>query len=463
MNQPLFTLQQAAGWIPGAKLVGQGSTDVLRVHTDSRSIAPGDLFVALKGETFDGHDFLGHLKALGVQAALAEHGLSQAELQGLIVSDSRLALGQLAQGHRASLPLHQLIAVTGSNGKTTVTQMLASILREHCGDAASWTQGNFNNEIGVPLTLLRLRPHHRCAVIEMGMNHPGEIQQLARWAQPTVALVNNAQREHQEFMHSIKAVAQENGSVLTALPIDGVAVFPAADEHSALWRELANGRRCLTFGDRGDVRLSRAKSLISGWQVALCGSFIEGEIAFELDVPGRHNLENAMAAATCALAAGVSSAAIVRGLGQFQPVSGRSQVIRLQRQQKTLTLVDDTYNANPDSVRAAIDVLVQLPAPHLLILGDMGEVGDQGPQFHTEVGSYASQRGIEHVLTHGTMAALAAKAHGRAHHHDDLGDLCREANQLCERVSSILVKGSRFMKMERVVQHLKQTQESTTC
>jgi UDP-N-acetylmuramoyl-tripeptide--D-alanyl-D-alanine ligase len=463
MNQTLFTLQQAAAWIPGATVVGQGTTAVRRVHTDSRTLEPGDLFVALKGEKFDGHDFLGQLKALGVQTALADHGLVEAGLQGLNVVDTRLALGRLAQGWRASLPLQQLIAVTGSNGKTTVTQMLASILREHCGDAASWTQGNFNNDIGVPLTLLRLRRHHQCAVIELGMNHPGEIQHLARWAQPTVALVNNAQREHQEFMHTIRAVAQENGAVLAALPAHGVAVFPAADEHTALWRELANGRRCLTFGDRGAVRLARAESLSSGWQAALCGSMIEGEIAFELNMPGRHNLQNAMAAATCALAAGIDLQAIARGLSGFQPVSGRSQAMSLQRQQKTLTLVDDTYNANPDSVRAAIDVLAQLPAPQLLIFGDMGEVGDQGPQFHAEVGRYACQRGIEHVLTHGALAALAAQAHGNAHHHDDLGDLCREADQLFERVSSILVKGSRFMKMERVVQYLKQTQEKTTC
>jgi UDP-N-acetylmuramyl pentapeptide synthase len=295
------------------------------------------------------------------------------------------------------------------------------------------------------------------------MNHPGEIERLARWAQPTVALVNNAQREHQEFMHSVRAVAQENGSVLQALPEHGVAVFPESDEHTALWRDLANGRRCLTFGERGDVRWARAESLTSGWRAALCGSLIEGEIAFELAMPGRHNLQNAMAAATCALAAGIQADAIVRGLAEFEPVSGRSQALSLQRHQRTLTLVDDTYNANPDSVRAAIDVLAQLPAPQLLILGDMGEVGDQGPQFHAEVGRYAKQRGIEHVLTHGALAVVSAQAHGGAHHHDDLDDLCREADQLCQRVSSILVKGSRFMKMERVVQHLKPTQENTTC
>ena len=463
MNQALFTLLQACAWIPGSSLVGQGSTAVHRVHSDSRSLKSGDLFVALKGEKFDGHDFLKQLKALGVYAAMAEHGLSEHGLNGLIVANTRVALGQLAQGYRACLPLQQLIAVTGSNGKTTVTQMLASILREHCGAAASWTQGNFNNEIGVPLTLLRLREHHQCAVIELGMNHPGEIEQLAQWAQPTVALVNNAQREHQEFMHTVQAVAQENGAVLSALPSHGVAVFPADDEHTALWRALAKGRRCMTFGERGDVRLAHAKSQISGWQAALHGSMIEGELAFELAMPGRHNLHNAMAAATCALAAGISGAAIAQGLRAFEPVSGRSQALRLQLQHKSLTLVDDTYNANPDSVRAAIDVLAQLPAPQLLILGDMGEVGDQGPQFHAEVGSYAQQQGIEHVLTHGGMAALAAQAHGGAHHHDDLDDLCREADQLCQQVSSILVKGSRFMKMERVVQHLKQTQENTPC
>jgi UDP-N-acetylmuramoyl-tripeptide--D-alanyl-D-alanine ligase len=463
MTTSLFTLDQAATWMDGSRVVGQGTSSVTRVHTDSRSLQAGDLFVALKGDTFDGHDFLNQLKAKGVNLAMAEHGLEQAGLQGLQVSDTRQALGQLAQGWRKYLPLQQLIAVTGSNGKTTVTQMLASILRAHAGEASLSTQGNFNNDIGVPLTLLRLRLQHRCAVLELGMNHPGEIEQLAAWAQPTVALVNNAQREHQEFMQSVRAVALENGAVLQALSATGVAVFPADDEHTPLWRELAGQRRTLTFGEQGDVRLVQNRASALGWQAVLGGPALQGEWAIELTVPGAHNLRNAMAATACALAAGVPMQHVVLGLSQFQPVAGRSHATVLKVRDKTLTLVDDTYNANPDSVRAAIDVLSQLAAPHMLILGDMGEVGDQGPEFHAEVGRYARERGIAHLLTHGTLAALSAQAHGQAHHHDSFEGLCQEAERLCASVSSVLIKGSRFMKMERVVRHLQTNREKTTC
>ena len=463
MSDGLFTLDQAASWIEGARVVGAGHSPVARVHTDSRSLKPGDLFVALKGEHFDGHAFLGQLSALGVQCAMAEHGLEAAGLQGLQVPNTRKALGQLAQGWRRSLPLKHLLAVTGSNGKTTVTQMLASILRAQDGDASLSTQGNFNNDIGVPLTLLRLRPSHRCAVLELGMNHPGEIQQLAQWAQPTVALVNNAQREHQEFMQSVRAVALENGAVLDALPRDGVAVFAADDPHTPLWRELAGTRKTLTFGATGDVQVTQQQATPLGWQATLGGPAVSDEFKIELAMPGEHNLRNAMAASACALAAGVSPANIVQGLARFQPVAGRSHAMVVQRHGKPITLVDDTYNANPDSVRAAIDVLAQLPGPQLLILGDMGEVGDQGPEFHREVGRYAQTRGIRHVLTHGTLAALTAQAHGSAHHHDSFEDLCQEAQRLCDGVGSVLIKGSRFMKMERVVQRLQQDQEKTTC
>jgi UDP-N-acetylmuramoyl-tripeptide--D-alanyl-D-alanine ligase len=462
MSTLLFTLEQAAAWVEGARVVGDGQTPVVRVHTDSRSLQPGDLFVALRGERFDGHDYLAQLKGMGVQAAMAEQGLSEAGLSGLLVPDTRLALGQLAQGWRRQLRL-SLIAVTGSNGKTTVTQSQASVLHAYCGDAALSTQGNFNNDIGVPLTLLRLRKQHRMAVLELGMNHPGEIARLAAMAQATVALVNNAQREHQEFMHSVRAVALENGAVLQSLPADGVAVFPADDEHTGLWRELAAGRRTIQFGAGGDVRLGQVTHGESGLKVQLTGPALPQDLHFEWALPGEHNLRNAMAVTACALAAGIPTQAIAMGLTRFRPVAGRSHAQTLMLGGRKLTLVDDTYNANPDSVRAAIDVLAGLPGPRLLVLGDMGEVGDQGPQFHAEVGRYAQQRGIEHLLTHGELAALAAQAHGRALHFDQIEPVCQEAMGLCQTVASVLVKGSRFMKMERVVQHLQNHQERASC
>lgn len=464
MTRPLFTLAQAADWIGNAQLVGDARLAITRVHSDSRSLQPGDLFFALRGEFFDGHEFLGQLNPQGVQAAVAEHGLPEAGLSGLTVPDSRLALGQLAQAWRRAHPV-DLIAVTGSNGKTTVTQMLASILRAEFGPAALATEGNFNNDIGVPLTLLRLRPEHKLAVLEIGMNHPGEIATLAAWAQPTVALVNNAQREHQEFMHSVRAVAQENASVLQALPEHGVAVFPADDEYTALWRELAGQRPVLSFGVGGDLMASELQSTGLGWQGRMVCSVRQLDFDFTLNLPGEHNLRNAMAATACALAAGVSVRAVASGLAGFRPVAGRSHAQALQFGARRLTLVDDSYNANPDSVRAAIDVLAQLPGPHLLVLGDMGEVGEQGPQFHTEIGRYARECGIEHLLTHGELAEMTARAHGRAQHHTQMDTLCAEVDRLCAQVGSLLVKGSRFMRMERVVQHLSPglKKETATC
>jgi UDP-N-acetylmuramoyl-tripeptide--D-alanyl-D-alanine ligase len=224
----MMSLAQAQALLPGSQLVGDPGVLIERVHSDSRGLRAGDLFIALRGERFDAHEFLTQAAAAGAVAALAERGLAQAHLPGLLVDDSRQGLAELAAGWRQTFA-GPLIAVTGSNGKTTVTQMTAAILRAHLGDDALATQGNFNNDIGVPLTLLRLRPNHRMAVLELGMNHPGEIAQLARIARPTVGLVNNAQREHQEFMGTVQAVAEENGAVLSALPPDGVAVINMND------------------------------------------------------------------------------------------------------------------------------------------------------------------------------------------------------------------------------------------
>src|SRR5512133_3245681 len=251
----MMSLQQVLTWLnPAQSLVdGQDPARVLidRVHTDTRTLAPGDLFVALHGERFDGNDFLQEARAKGAVAAICQGDgalakLRQAGLAGLVVMDAKQALAQLATQWRAQFSL-PLIAVTGSNGKTTVTQMVASILRAHLPAACLATQGNLNNDIGVPLTVLGLRDHHRLAVVELGMNHPGEIAALAAIAQPTVALVNNAQREHLEFMATVEAVAQDNGSVIDALPAEGVAVFPSDDVYSALWAEKAGSRAFLCF------------------------------------------------------------------------------------------------------------------------------------------------------------------------------------------------------------------------
>jgi len=444
----MATLAELRALVPGARLVGDGGIVVRRVHSDTRTLEPGDLFVALRGERFDAHDFLAEAKARGAVAALAEHGVSQAGLAGLEAPDSLVALSALAAAwrRRHALPV---IVVAGSNGKTTVTQMIGAILRAWLGDGALVTHGNFNNHIGVPLTLLRLRPAHRAAVLELGMNHPGEISGLARMAMPTVALVNNAQREHQEFMASVEAVARENGAAIEALGPDGTAVFPADDAHASVWREQAGARKVATFAsDRsGDVG-ARSEWHGDRWSMAL--ETPAGGATLALHAAGLHNVRNACASAAAALAAGAPLDAVVRGLEAFRPVAGRSQLTSFQRAGRRITLVDDTYNANPDSVRAAIDVLATMAAPRWLVLGDMGEVGRQGVAFHAEVGAYAKTRGIEALWTVGPLAAHAAAAFGPARHFDDVASLVGALGE-APACAAALVKGSRFMRMERVV------------
>jgi UDP-N-acetylmuramoyl-tripeptide--D-alanyl-D-alanine ligase len=462
MNAPVsmkLSLTLALSWLSQARGVHVQGVVADRVHTDSRSLQAGDLFVALRGERFDGNQFIAQAKAQGAVAVVCEvTGEAQAaahDLPALVVPDARIALGELAAGWRAQFSL-PLIAVTGSNGKTTVTQMIASILRAHAGDDALSTQGNLNNDIGVPLTLFNLRAHHRIAVVELGMNHPGEIAYLSKLAQPTVALVNNAQREHQEFMGTVEAVAYENGAVLQALPNEGMAVFPSDDEFTPVWRDLSGQRQQRSFAmashSQADVRAAVIVWQTGAWQFTL--KTPEGTAPVRLHIAGRHNVKNALAATACAMAAGVPLAAIAQGLVAFEPVKGRSRALVLQSAKGEITLVDDTYNANPDSVRAAIDVLVELPAPRLLVLGDMGEVGNQGPEFHGEVGHYAAECGIEALFTLGELCKHSAQAFGSARHFEDMDSLLAAVTAQLGEFHSVVVKGSRFMKMERVVQAL---------
>jgi UDP-N-acetylmuramoyl-tripeptide--D-alanyl-D-alanine ligase len=452
---PMMSLQQAADLLTtrqiAYELVGDANAQISRVHTDTRSLTAGDLFVALKGERFDAHDFLAQAAGAGATAAMAERGLKEAGLSGLIVQDAKRALGELAAAWRAQFDL-PMIAITGSNGKTTVTQMVASILRAFKPENYLATQGNLNNDIGVPLTLLRLRATHQIAVIELGMNHPGEIAYLSALAQPTVAVVNNAQREHQEFMHTVEAVAQENGAVISALVTRGVAVFPSDDAYTVIWRGLAGQRKQIVFSSGvmpADVTGS-AEWQDGAWRMRLATPL--GSASCRLRIAGRHNVKNALAAAAAALGANVSLDAIVVGLERFEAVKGRSRVLQVPLLGKKLNLIDDTYNANPDSVRAAIDVLAELPGPHLLVLGDMGEVGDQGPEFHAEIGEYAAERGIETLLCLGELMRYGAAVFPGARHFGGIESLNNTVLGDLARYRSVLVKGSRFMKMERVVQ-----------
>jgi UDP-N-acetylmuramoyl-tripeptide--D-alanyl-D-alanine ligase len=413
------------------------------VSTDSRSVRAGDLFVALRGERYDGHEFLKSAATAKAAAAMVDRRYAgEYPLPTLVVNDTRRALGDLARYWRSRF-VPSLISITGSNGKTTVKEMLAAILRQHAGDAAVLaTRGNLNNDIGLPLTILGLRHAHRWCAIELGMNHKGEIAYLAGIARPTVALVNNAQREHLEFMRSVDEVAEENASVYDALPADGVAVVNADDAHADFFRRRAGSRRVVDFGLEAGMVAGRYRlgQLSSEVRVKAPG----GEVDATLAIPGLHNVRNALAAAACAVAVGIPVTSIGQGLSAFRPYTGRLQVTQAK---SGATIIDDSYNANPDSVRAAIDVLAGCPGPTTLVLGDMGEVGEQGAEFHREVGNYAREKAISQLLALGEATRDAVDAFGAGGRH------FATAEELVSKVEgrTILVKGSRFMRMERVV------------
>jgi UDP-N-acetylmuramoyl-tripeptide--D-alanyl-D-alanine ligase len=414
------------------------------VSTDSRSLREGDLFVALRGERFDGHGFLKAAAAAKAAAAMVDSGYrGEYPLPALVVNDTKRSLGDLARYWRARFA-PALVGIAGSNGKTTVKEMLAAVFRKHANESAVLaTRGNLNNDIGLPLTLLGLRHLHRWCAIELGMNHKGEIAYLAGIAQPTVALVNNAQREHLEFMNSVEEVAAENASLYEALAADGVAVINADDAQAAFFRSRAGKRRAVEFG------LDHGAAVTGRFQLERLSSAIRlrtpaGEADATLAIPGLHNVRNALAAAACAHAVGITASTIAAGLTAFRPYAGRLQV---KQAMGGATVIDDSYNANPDSVRAAIDVLASCPAPTALVLGDMGEVGEHGKQFHREVGEYARAKGVTQLLGMGEAARDAVAAFGTgAQHFVAVEELLSQI-----QAKTILVKGSRFMKMERVV------------
>lgn len=446
----MMTLKQISSWTDGGKLYGDENTLVTRVTTDTRTLTAGDLFVALQGERFDGNLFLDQAKSMGARAAIAQSGLEAADMAGIEVADTKIALGQIATGWRKQFSL-PLVAVTGSNGKTTVTQMLASIFKSYQGDDAFATIGNLNNDIGVSQTLLRLNGRHKIGVVELGMNHPGEISYLATLTKPNVALVNNAQREHLEFMVSVEAVAYENGAVIASLPHDGVAVFPADDDYTSVWQKLALNRPTITFASMGDADVYCVDAVWQHGHWHIQAKTPQGMLAYDLHIAGQHNVKNSLAAVACAYAAGVPSAFIVEGLEEFRPVAGRSNAHIIHWHGREIVLIDDTYNANPDSMKAAIDVLAGLDGPHLLVIGDMGEVGEHGVRFHAEVGEYTNIKKIENLFTIGALAEEATKHCAGSRHFDDVESLNIAVMNQLTQVKSILVKGSRFMKMERVI------------
>ena len=444
-----WSLSQIAAAVNG-RLVGTDVT-VEGVSTDTRAIAKGALFIALAGERFDAHDFLDQAMAAGAGALLvADAGKLPAGVSAVVVDDTRLALGRLAAAWRARFAL-PVIAVTGSNGKTTTKEMIAAILKVAHGAAVLSTRGNLNNDIGLPLTLLGLSAAHRAAVIEMGMNHPGEIAYLAPIGAPTVALVTNAQRAHLEGMGDLDEVAREKGAIFSGLPAEGVAVINADDSYAGYWRGVAAGRPVRSFAIDGAADVV-GKVRQHGLETAIDLSAPEGEVHIALRIPGRHNARNAVAAAAACLAAGVPMAAVVAGLESFSGVKGR-----LQRRagQQGAEILDDTNNANPDSVRAGIDVLASTIGRKLLILGDMGEIGEACAQYHDEIGGYAKSQGVDLLFALGEATKAAVRNFGDgARHFCHVDKLIAAADKELGPDTTVLVKGSRFMKMERVADAL---------
>ncbi len=429
-----------------------------RVSIDTRTMQPTDLLIALKGERFDAHDFLPKLQLGQVAAVLAERVPEGFAIPHIIVDDTHRALQDLAKSWRSQFDV-PVAVVTGSNGKTTVKEMLSAIMRAAFDDAYLATRGNLNNDIGLPLTLLEMNKSHRAAVIELGMNHPGETAQLAPIVAPTVAIINNAQREHQEFMQTVEAVAYEHADVIDSVVEGGAVVFPADDTYAAIWRERAQARGVATHEFSLNPAAHAAYS--ARYELGLYASTVQlvtpmGQCTTQINIPGVHNVHNALAACAAATAMGVPLDAVAKGLANFVPAKGRLQTHRLAALGESVILIDDTYNANPDSVLAAIDVLANAAGRKILVLGDMGEVGDDGEAFHAEIGAHAAQHGVNVLLATGEMMRQATQAFGvGAQHFDDvtaMADVVRAHIQ--SGANTILVKGSRFMGMERVVDAL---------
>ena len=434
----------------GGQMIG-ADVPLTGVSSDTRGIGPGQLFIALRGERFDAHDFLDQAAASGAAALMvADAARLPGGASAVLVDDTRLALGRLGAAWRAGFSL-PVLAVTGSNGKTTTKEMIAAIPKAQFGDDVLATRGNLNNDIGLPQTLLGLNATHRAAVIEMGMNHPGEIGYLAPLGAPNVALVTNAQRAHLEGMGDLDEVAREKGSIFNGLLPNGVAVINADDAYAGLWREMAGQHTVRTFGiDHPADVFGKVKQ--HGLETGLELTAPEGRASFRLRLPGRHNARNAVAAAAACLAAGIPMAAVVAGLEGFAGVKGR-----LQRRagKKGAEILDDTYNANPDSVRAGIDVLAATIGRKLLVLGDMGEIGEASGQYHDEIGGYAKSQGIDRLFALGDAAQQAVRNFGEgARHYCNVDKLITAVEKELGEETTVLVKGSRFMKMERVADAL---------
>jgi len=434
-----FSLSQMAE-VAGGRVVGS-EVEIRGMIHDARRVEPGNLFCALAGERFDGHDFLGQARDNGAEAALVSRAVDDA-LPQLIVDDVQEAMGLIARAWRERLDV-AVVGITGSNGKTTVKEMTAAILAAHGPTLA--TQGNYNNELGVPLTLARLDQSHRFAVIEMGCNRPGDIAYLAGIARPDVGVVTNAGPAHLELLGSIDGVARTKGEMFSSLPTGGTAVINADDAYAPLWRELAGDRRIISFGMEGAANISGVLAQGLGRVHTPVGDF-----EFAPGLPGRHNFCNALAATAAAVALDLQPAAIAEALAGVRSLPGRLQ---LRRHPDGWNLVDDTYNANPASLYAALQALAEMGGEeHWLVLGDMAELGADGERLHAEMGQTARDLGVSRLFTVGRLAGASSDAFdGDARHYPTHAALVDALASELHAGVTCLIKGSRSMGMERVV------------
>ncbi len=434
----------------GGRLVGEDRA-FTGVSTDTRSVARGELFVALRGPRFNGADFLALAHNAGAAGALVDAPVDVAMPQ-IVVDDTLAGLTRAAIAWRARFAI-PVLGVAGSNGKTTTKEMCAAILCT-AGQTLA-TRGNLNNHIGVPLTLLRIEPSHLFAVIEIGANRAGEVADLARTTSPTIGLVTNAGAEHLEGFGDIDGVARAEGELFAALAPDATAILNADDAYAPLWRGMTRTRR-VEFGTAAGAQV-RAESIrssvdASGFATRFALIAPQGRAEILLKVAGMHNVSNALAAAAATLAAGATLEQVAAGLATMQPVKGR---LNLRAASAGAWIIDDSYNANPSSMRAGIDVLATLEGRRWLVIGDMAELGTHAHDSHAAIGRYAREHGIERLYATGELAAIAAESFGAgAHWFPDVESLSRGLGPELTPSVRLLVKGSRMNRLERVVDAL---------
>ena len=424
--------------------------EFLAVSKDTRSLHQGDLYVALKGENFDGHQFLEQAANLGAAGALVSEPQS-IELPQICVDDTRIALGELAAAWRDQFK-GKLVGITGSNGKTTVKEMCRAILLAATGaERVLSTQGNLNNDIGMPMTLLSIREQHEYAVIEMGANHLGEIDYLTHIARPDVAVITNAGPAHLEGFGSVEKVAQAKAEIYGGLPAEGVAVINLDDDYAGYWQQVCKGKKVVTFSMKNQQADVYAQAVADATYLFKTSS---GDIRIQMNIPGRHNVMNALASTAVTLSLGISLESIAAGLQSFSSVSGR---LNLRTGINGSRLIDDTYNANPLSLKAAIDVLTEMGGEPCLVLGDMAELGESAASLHFEAGQQASQMGVKKLFAVGELCRHAVKGFGEgAEFYEDKSALIEAVKKNMNASTTVLVKGSRSMGMENVVNALLQ-------